>query len=118
MKYVFEKGISMPLCAVKDNIYFDYLTGQAITNKNALDFIKRGLKNKSMKLQDYDLKIYRIADTENDTTIAYNYEINGVSNYLETNKVPFNSQVRQFIIDKLLTGEYKQELIWGWILWK
>lgn len=113
MKYVFEKGISMPLCAVQNGAYFDYLTGQVVDNKNVLDFINKGLKNKSMKIQEYDLKIYKIVDVESNKLVAYNYEINGVANYLETNKNPFNKKIRQFIVNKLFTGEYKQELIWG-----
>lgn len=113
MKYVFEKGISMPLCAVQNDTYFDYLTGQVIENKNVIKFISRGLKNKSMKIDEYDLKIYKIIDLDLEKTIAYNYQINGVANYLDMNKNPFNKKIRQFVIDKLLTREYIQELIWG-----
>ena len=114
MKYVFENGITMPLCAVKNGIYFNYLTGQAIDNKNVLNFINKGLENKSMKIKSFDLKIYKVVDIETNKTIGYNYEINGIANYLETNKNPFNSKIRSFIIEKLLTGEYIQELIWSW----
>ena len=31
MKYVFEKGISMPVCAFKDDIYFNPLSGEVLT---------------------------------------------------------------------------------------
>lgn len=113
MKYVFEKGISMPLCAVDNDIYFNYITGQVIDNKSTIKFITRGLKNKSMKIDEYDFKIYKIVDVNLNKTVAYNYEINGASNYLETNKNPLNRKIRQFVIDKLLSGEYIEELIWG-----
>lgn len=130
-KYIVEKNNTMPLCAVIDNIYFNYLDGQVIDNKNALKFIENGLKSKSLKIVDMDLVIYEIKEYENievatygysrnfnsdayDWLVrAYDYQINGCSNYLDINKQPLNKSSRQYIIDKLMNGEYIQEKIWG-----
>lgn len=127
-RYIVEKGCSLPLCCVDNDVYFDYMTGQVIDNTNTLNFIKEGLKRKSMKVKDIDLVIYEISyerdgnvkyvgshklvlDTIH-TVVAYNYVINGCSNYLSENKQPLTNDKRQYIIDKLMKGEYEQVMIW------
>lgn len=134
MKYVIEKGCQLPLCAIKNNAFFDYLLKQPITNKNTLSFIQEGLENKSMEIKDIDFTIYEIkqdifetykildedANKEHilhrkidEKTVAYNYCIDGCTNYLDENKKIMSFDNRQHIIDKLMTGEYKQTCIWS-----
>lgn len=116
-EYVFENGIAMPLCAVIDDIYFDYLSGQVIENEDVLSFIKNGIKNKSLNIKKINLIIYVIEEyilpTYDRRFIAYNYQINGSSNYLNIKKQPVDDITRQHIIDKLMNNEYIQEIIWG-----
>lgn len=116
MKYVFEKDISMPVCAIKNDIYFNFLSGEVLKTEQER-FIKQKIINKTAKILECDLKIYRVIDKETNKTISFNYQINGTPNYLETGigtyKYPFNERIRQFIKDKLKTGEYIQELMWG-----
>ena len=116
-KYIFENGISMPLCCIEDNIYFDYLTGQVITNENILKFIEKGLANKSLKIKEIDFVVYSIEryimPTYDKQFLAYNYLINGCSNFLDYKKQPLDEQKRQYIVDGLINGEFKQEIIWG-----
>lgn len=113
MKYVFEKGISMPICAVKDDIYFNPLSGKILEIEQE-HFVKQKVINKTAKVSECDIKIYRVIDIENHKTIAFNYKINGTSNFLQTRlELPFNEHIKQFIKDKLRTGEYIQELMWG-----
>ena len=111
MKYVIEKGCQLPLCAIKNNAFFDYLLKQPITNKNTLSFIQEGLENKSMEIKDIDFAIYEIKQDIFKT--CYNYCIDGCTNYLDENKKVMSFDNRQHIIDKLMTGEYKQTCIWS-----
>lgn len=131
-KYIVENGCSLPLCCVDNGVYFDYMTGLVIDNPNTINFIKEGLKRKSMKVEDIDLVIYKIIKNEyewgfrddplrgktmepfkiDESIIAYNYVINGCSNYLDENKQPLTNDKRQYIIDKLMKGEYEQVIIW------
>lgn len=117
MMYVFEKGVSMPLCAVINDVYFNYFDGSVIDNINIIRFIMNGLKNKSMEIQKSDLKIYEICEyilpTHDKVYLGYNYCLNGASNYLDCGKQPFQSNVVNLIKKKLMDGEYFQELIWG-----
>lgn len=113
MRYVFEKGVSMPLCAEKNGIYFNYLNGQVIDNINVLDFIKKGLKNKSMSIVESAFKIYKVIDKGLGIIVAYNYILNGISNYVNEEKILFDNSKRQIIINNLMNGKYKQELVWG-----
>ena len=113
MKYVFEKGISMPVCAFKDDIYFNPLSGEVLTIEQER-LVKQKIINKTMKIQECDIKIYWVIDVENQQIIAYNYQINGTSNFLQPRlELPFNENIKQFIKDKLNTGEYMQKLRWG-----
>ena len=116
MKYVFEKGITMPVCAIQDDIYFNFLTGQVLNHEQEY-LVKQKIINKTMKIEECDLKIYKVIDKETNQTISFNYQMNETPNYLETGigtyKYPFNERIRQFIKDKLKTGEYIQELMWG-----
>lgn len=117
MKYVVEKGLTMPLCCIDNDIFFDYLSGQVITNENTLNFIKNGIKNKTMEIKVIDLIIYQIVTSTKNIAdrclIGYNYQINGISNYLDINRQPIENSKRQHIIDKLMSGQYKQEIIWS-----
>ncbi|MBS7020384.1 MAG: hypothetical protein KH135_00725 [Firmicutes bacterium] len=127
-QYIVEKSCTLPLCCVDNDVYFDYMTGQIIDNPNTLNFIEEGLKRKSMKIEDIDLVIYEMAyekegnikyvgghklvlDTIH-TIVAYNYVINGCSNYLDESKHLLTNDRRQYIIDKLMKGEYEQVKIW------
>lgn len=113
MKYVFEKGISMPVCAFKDGIYFNPLSGEILDNDKER-LVKQKIINKTMKIQDCNIEIYRVIDIENHKTIAFNCNINGTSNFLQTRlELPFNEYIKQFIKDKIKSGEYIQELMWG-----
>lgn len=114
-QYLVENGCSLPLCYVDNDVYIDYLSGQVIDNKNVLNFIKEGLERKSMKIKDIDLVIYQIVTSGNINDrrfVAYNYVINGCSNYLSENKQPLTNDKRQYIVDKLMKGEYEQVIIW------
>lgn len=126
-QYIIEIGCSFPLCCVDNDVYFDYMTGQVVDNPSTLNFIKEGLKRKLMKTEDIDLVIYEIREytlptieelLENNIVkghiniVAYNYVINGCSNYLDENKQPLTNDKRQYIIDKLMKGEFEQVKIW------
>lgn len=115
MMYVFEKGVSMPLCAVINDVYFNYFDGSVIDNAEKKEFIINGLANKKMKIRKVDLKIYVIQEyimpTYDRAFRAYNCCINGMSNYLTYYKQPIKNV--QFIKNKLMNGEYFQELLWG-----
>lgn len=111
--YVVEKGIRMPLCCVKDGVYFNYLDGQVIEDENVLNFIKEGLKRKSMKIMELDFAIYRITSPHNELSIIYNYQLNGTSNYLDGHKQPLPDDQRRYIINELMMGKLIQEKIWG-----
>lgn len=117
MKCLFERGSSFPLCCRVNNIYYNYLTGQAIKNNFSLNFINEGVKNLSLIIKEVDFNVYQIVtNTKNigDTrVIGYNYQLNGLSNYLDLNKQPFKKSVRQNIIEKLINGKYIQKKIWG-----
>lgn len=113
-KYIFEKDSSMPLCAFKDKLYFNYLNGEVITNKHTLNFIEEGLKRKSMEIREIDLVIYEISGIYiGSGFVGYNYVINGCSNYLSENKQPLTHEERRYVVDNLMEGSYMQELIWG-----
>ena len=113
MKYVFEKGISLPVCAVLNDIYFNPLSGDVLSVEQE-HFVKQKLIDKKMKIQDCNIKIYRVIDIENDRLIAYNYQINGISNFLQLGfETPFNENIKQFIKDKINSGEYIQKIRWG-----
>lgn len=115
-KYIFEKGVLMPLCCIEDDIYFNYLTGEVITNENTLNFLKNGLKKRILQIKEIDLKIYTIEEyilpTYDRALVAYNYRINGVDNYLNVNKIPLDKEQNRFVIKKIMNKEYIQEVIW------
>lgn len=114
-KYLFEKNISMPLCAVKDNLYFNFLDGQVIDNENVISFIKESIKRKSIVVKETDLVIYKVISIDNKKTniIAYNYLFNGCSNYIDKQKQLISYEERQYVINNIMNGTYKQEIIWG-----
>lgn len=115
MMYVLEKGVDMPLCAVINDVYFNFFDGRVINNVEIIKFIMNGLKTKKMEIRKLDLKIYVIQEyimpTYDRAFIAYNYCINGMSNYLSYYKQPIKDV--HFIKNKLMNGEYFQKLIWG-----
>lgn len=117
MKYVIEKGVQIPLCAIVDNNYVDYMTGCIISKETTIQFINKGLMKKTMNIKNIDLAIYEILGCFSSDgvieTIGYNYKLNGISNYFDKQMRIYSSYDRQKIIDGLLNGKYKQELIWG-----
>ena len=60
--YLFEKGVDMPICAVRNEFYIDYLTGLIITEESKINFIKEGIKTKRFFTKDVDLNIYIIEE--------------------------------------------------------
>lgn len=117
MKYVYDKMAKMPLCAISNEQYVDYLNGQAITSKSTIEFINKSLKNKEFQIVELDLNIYEIEEyimpTYDCCLVGYNYQINGVSNFLDKNKKPFTKMQRRYIISNLMKNKYKQTRIWG-----
>ena len=112
----------MPLCAVVGNLYFDYLTGKQIKQESVLEFIKNGLERKSMQIVELDLNVCKItgegvylydSTQTRPFTIGYIFYVNGYANYLDRRKQPFSRFYRQEIIDRLMSGKFKEELIWG-----
>lgn len=64
-----------------------------------------------MKIKKADFRVYQIV--AQDGLVAYNYLLNGVSNYLTYKKIPINgSMARQYINDNLISGKYVQRLVW------
>lgn len=112
-EYVFEKGLSLPLCAVIDDNYVDYLTGQIIDNQNVLNFIKKGLKQKKLLIKEIKFVIYKVVNVvKKNDLVGYNYCINGCFNYLDKNRCLLLSTYQQIIRNKLMNGEFKQVLLW------
>ncbi|MBE6139307.1 MAG: hypothetical protein E7174_02220 [Firmicutes bacterium] len=104
----------MPICAIKNDTYIDFLSNKEL-EVDKLNFIKELIKNNKIIIKDIDLKIYVIHEyimpTYDRAFIAYNYCINGISNYLTYYKQPVKND---FIIKKkLLSREYFQELLWS-----
>ncbi len=115
MKYLVEKGLQIPLCAVKENKYINVLTKSEIFNKNTLNFIENGLENKKIEIKEMSFNIYEIGYFKNKNifvTVAYKYMINGLSNYLDTDKQILRDNDRQFIFKKIISGDYIERLIW------
>ena len=116
-KYIFEKDKTMPLCVIIDDNYVDYFTGQIITSKSIIDFIRKGLKDKNMQEKEINLCIYciqrYIMPTYDREIIAYNYRINGCDNYLSMNKQILDSVKVKYIAENLNKGIFFQELLWG-----
>ena len=102
MEYIFERNVSMPMCAFYKNNYINYLTGEILDNSyfTAKKYIKESAK----------FNIYAISD-KNNKFVAFNYMLNDISNYLDKNKQPFKDI--SYIKKKLMNGDYYQELLWG-----
>lgn len=122
MKYVFEHGVSMPLCAVVGNLYFDYLTGKQIKKESVLEFIKKGLERKTMAVVELDLSVYKIvgegvylldSTQTRPFTVGYIFYMNGYANYLDRRKQPFNRFEKEAVRERLMNGKFKEELVWG-----
>lgn len=116
-KYIFEKDKTMPLCVIIDDNYVDYFTGQIITSKSVIDFIIKGLKDKTMQEKEMNLCIYciqrYIMPTYDRELIAYNYQINGCNNYLSFHKHLLDSEKTKYITENLRTGVFFQEILWS-----
>lgn len=112
MRYVFENGCSMPLCGYDGEFYYKFENGEIIDNVCVLEFIKKGLSKKTMNIKEVDLIIYKIRDSKGKIR-AYNYVINNSVNYLDIFKQPLTSLERAYISKQLMSGEFKQELLWG-----
>lgn len=115
MKYLFEKGVDMPICAVRNEFYIDYLTGLIITEESKINFIKEGIKTKRFFTKDVDLNIYiieeEISKNHDRKFIAFNYCFNGASNYLSYNKQPIKNI--NILKKNLSIGKYFQTLVWS-----
>lgn len=115
-EYIFEKGCGLPLCYMKHNQCFDYITGQAIINKDVLKFIEKGIKARAMELKKIEFVVIQILTKAKELNkkqlIGYIYCIDGLYNYLDINRQPLNNSKRQYVINKLMAGEYIQEVIW------
>lgn len=112
MNYVFEKGCNMPLCGYDGEFYYKFENGEIIDNVCVLDFIKKGLSKKTMSIKEIKLIIYKIVDTNNRIR-AYNYVINDAVNYLDIFKQPISKRERAYVSEKLMSKDFKQELLWG-----
>jgi len=104
----------MPICAIKNNSYIDFISGKEL-ELDKLTFIKNLIKHNKVVIKEIDLKIYVVQEyimpTYDRAFRAYNYCINGISNYLTYYKQPIKND---FIIKKkLLNREYFQEIIWS-----
>ena len=119
-KYVDEKDNIMPLCAIIDNKYFNYITGETVS-EDVTVFINQKLKHNTAYIKEFELCVYEIAEYPYKYSpfihvrniIGYIYQINGVSNFLDSDKRLLDGHVKQFIIDNIMKGKYEQELIWG-----
>ena len=115
-QYILENDVQMPLCAVINDNYIDYLTGQVIDNENTLNFIQRGLERKTLLLKKLNFTIYQVVTVSENTRdrklIGYNYVINGCTNYLDKNKKTVSNSDRQHIVNNILENKYKMEVIW------
>jgi len=104
----------MPLCAIKNDTYVDFLSGKEL-ELDKLNFIKELIKNNKVLIKEINLRIYVIHEyimpTYDRAFIAYNYCINGISNYLTYYKQPIKNDY--LIKKKLLSREYFQELLWS-----
>ena len=113
MKYVFEKGSIMPLCGYdENNNFYKFETGEIIENSNVIEFIKQGISKKTMNIKETEIYIYKIIDS-NHKLHAYNYQINRTMNFLNEDKQLLSKYERTYIINNLMNGNFKQELIWG-----
>ena len=111
MKYIFEKNHKIPLCGVSDECFYKFEDGLIIDNPDVIDFIKNGLDKKTLKIKDTSLLIYELKNKN--SLIGFNYVIDGVNNYLDTYKQPLMKKEKEILINKLLSNELKEELMWG-----
>ena len=111
MKYIFEKGCGMPLCGYDDQNYFKFEDGEIIESKSVIEFIKNGLKRKTMSIKEVELEIYKL--TKSNSTVGYIYVIDQAPNYLNIFKQPLTRTERMNVINKVMQGQYKKELRWG-----
>lgn len=113
-KYVFEKEIVLPLCGIEEDVFFKYFTGEIITDD---EFIRNGLKKKTLYIKEVELNIYvifkYIMPTYDREFMGYIVEINGCSNFLNINKQPLNDIERNAVVKGLSSGKYNKELVWG-----
>ena len=104
----------MPICAIKNDKYIDFLNNKEL-DLDKLLFVKELIKNKKVEIRDIDLKIYIVMEyimpTYDRTFIAYNFCINGISNYLSYYKQPIKNDY--LIKKKILNKEYFQKNIWS-----
>ncbi len=112
MKYLFEKDVGMPLCAVKDKYYIDLLTGEVITNPNKLEFIEKYIKNKSIYENDARVEIIAIKTKTSRKLIGYAYIIDDISYFLNEEFNLLTNEETQFVNKQLCDDKYVLESIW------
>ena len=111
-KYVIEKGTQIPLCAIVDDMYIDYLKNKTLNNANIEKFINNGLEKNTLEIEEMTFKVYKIMEKSHKKLIGYNYVINNCTNFLDVAKQPMTYKDRQFTIDKIMKNEYIQEVLW------
>lgn len=110
-QYLIEKNTIMPLCAYDGENYIDYFTGEIITDKKVLNFIKNGLSNNSIGIKKLNLLISRIL--YKGYPVGYKYSIDDSLNFLDMNKKVLLISKLCFYLDKLKTGECVEEVVWS-----
>lgn len=109
--YLFEKGITMPLCACDGENYIDFFTGEVITNKKILNFIKLGKKTGLISAYDLRILIYKIVN--HDKIVGYKYVINDAINFLDEKKKLLSTSKIYFYLEKIKKGDFKEEILWS-----
>lgn len=116
IKYLVEKENTIPLCAVKDDIYINYLKNEIIDDDKILKFIQKGINNRKIAIKDYILIIYEfgyINKNNKFVLLSYNYEINGQSNYLSRDLHLMSEEHRKILFDKKIRGKCFMRLKWN-----
>lgn len=105
----------MPLCAIKNNAYINFLTGEVITDDNILQFIHKNINNGNIKIEILVLNIYEIGyidENKKFSLISYNCEINGHSNYLTPELKLISEEKRRILFNRIIKGKYLIKLKW------
>lgn len=110
-KYLLERTELIPLCAYDGENYIDYLTGDVIINPKTLDFIENGIKSKTIYVKEFNFVIFRIMCKNQ--LIGYEYSIDDSVIFFDINKREFPMSKLYSYLEKLKTGEFTKELIWG-----
>lgn len=112
MKYLFEKDVGMPLCAVKEDYYVDLFTGETITSPNKLEFINKYIKNKTIYMKDAKVEIIAIKTKTSKKLIGYAYIIDDISYFFNDGLESLSETELRFVNKQLADDEYILETIW------